>query len=145
MIYCRQCGEEVQDNAMACPSCGVRPNDGNAFCQACGAETWSKAVMCVTCGAELASLNQSTVSIGSAGTGAPNEAPVSLATALLWWLCCLPIGFAHWGQVGKGFVWSIIALFTGGVGGFIAWIDYAMCFIVQQKRKLGEWEFFPTA
>jgi len=72
-----------------------------------------------------------------------NPKEVSLGYAVLWFLCCVPIGFMQWGQAAKGWVWVLIAIVTSGVGGIVAIVDYWMCFSAQQKRKLGEWEFFP--
>lgn len=72
-----------------------------------------------------------------------NPKEVSLGYAVLWFLCCLPIGFMQWGQAAKGWVWVLIAIVTSGLGGIVAIVDYWMCFSAQQKRKLGEWEFFP--
>ena len=34
---------------------------------------------------------------------------------------------------------------TGGIATPVAWIDYFMCYNAQTKRKLSEWEFFPSA
>ena len=68
---------------------------------------------------------------------------VSTGTALIWFLCCFPIGYMRWGQTMKGWVWLVISIVTGGVGGLVALVDYWMCFSAQQKRKLGEWDFFP--
>ena len=63
--------------------------------------------------------------------------------AILWFLLCLPIGFMQMGQPVKGWAWVGISFLTGGLAGFVAMIDYFICFGVQQKRPLGEWEFFP--
>jgi len=52
-MYCRNCGNQIDDKAVVCVKCGVRPNDGTAFCQACGKDTQPGAVMCVQCGAKL--------------------------------------------------------------------------------------------
>jgi hypothetical protein len=70
--------------------------------------------------------------------------PTTIGTALLWFFCCLPIGFMQWGQSAKGWVWLLIAVFTGGLGGLVGFIDYWMCFGVQKQRPLREWEFFPS-
>ena len=70
--------------------------------------------------------------------------PTEIGTALLWFICCMPIGFAQWGQAGKGWVWVLISAVTGGVGGLVALVDYWMCFSIQQQRPLGDWEFFPS-
>lgn len=53
-MFCRNCGNEIDDKAVVCVKCGVRPNDGKAHCQACGKETQPGAVVCVHCGAQLA-------------------------------------------------------------------------------------------
>ena len=52
-MYCRTCGKEISDNAVACTGCGVKPLAGNKFCQSCGAETNPEAVVCVKCGVKL--------------------------------------------------------------------------------------------
>ena len=83
------------------------------------------------------------ISVGNSG-GDPNPNPVSGGAAILWWFCCFLVGYAQWGQTGKGFVWLVIVMLTG-FGGFVALVDYIMCYQAQKKRKLSEWEFFPTA
>jgi len=72
-----------------------------------------------------------------------NPKQVDLGTAILWLLCCVPIGFMQWGQAAKGWVWLIVGILTSGIGFLVCLVDYWMCFSAQQKRKLGEWEFFP--
>ncbi|GMV77986.1 MAG: hypothetical protein AMXMBFR79_11190 [Chitinophagaceae bacterium] len=52
-MYCRNCGNEVHEKAVACPKCGVNPRSEKKFCNSCGAETNSNQVICVTCGAML--------------------------------------------------------------------------------------------
>lgn len=73
-----------------------------------------------------------------------NPNAIGTGMAIVWFLLCMPIGFATWSQAGKGFIWVLISIFTGGIGGFAAMVDYWMCFSVQQKRALGDWEFFPS-
>lgn len=53
MKYCKNCGAELNDNAVVCTKCGVLVGDGNKFCPNCGAEPDPLAVMCVKCGYEL--------------------------------------------------------------------------------------------
>ena len=52
-MYCRNCGKEVQAQAIACPSCGVPPLKGKSFCQSCGTQTQPAQIMCVKCGVAL--------------------------------------------------------------------------------------------
>ncbi len=72
-----------------------------------------------------------------------SQKPVSAGMAAIWFVCCLPIGFMTWGQTAKGWVWVLVSIVTGGVGGIAAIIDYWMCFSVQRVRKLRDWEIFP--
>jgi len=142
MAHCRTCGKDVAENAVACPSCGVKPNDGKAFCQSCGKETNDKAIICTSCGVQLASAG-SGFSVGEVGSGGPNPNPASGGEAILWYLCCFPIGYGKFGQGSKGWAWFGITLITGGFAGIAVLVDYIMSYNAQQTRTLGEWEFFP--
>lgn len=73
-----------------------------------------------------------------------NKQATDIGPAILWFLCCFPIGFMQWGQTAKGWIWFLISLCTGGFGSIVVIVDYWMCYSIQQKRKLGEWEFFPS-
>lgn len=53
-MYCRNCGQQVNENAAVCLHCGVKVGAGNKFCPMCGAQPDPMAVVCVTCGASLA-------------------------------------------------------------------------------------------
>jgi len=52
-MFCKNCGKEVNNNAVACMGCGSNPRVGNKYCSNCGAETKSGQVVCVKCGAAL--------------------------------------------------------------------------------------------
>ena len=52
-MYCRACGKEVAENAVACMSCGCDPRKGDGFCPNCGAEVSAAQVVCVKCGIAL--------------------------------------------------------------------------------------------
>ena len=52
-MFCRDCGKELSDKAVACIGCGMNPNDGNSHCPACGSNTKDKQVICTACGASL--------------------------------------------------------------------------------------------
>jgi hypothetical protein len=51
--YCRNCGKEVEGQAMFCSSCGVKIPMGQHFCQNCGQTTEPKDLFCVKCGVRL--------------------------------------------------------------------------------------------
>lgn len=52
-MYCKNCGAELNENAVVCTKCGVLVGDGNKFCPNCGAEPDPLAAICVKCGYEL--------------------------------------------------------------------------------------------
>ncbi len=52
-MYCRICGELLNDKAEICIKCGCRPLNGNEYCQECGAKTTEKQEMCIKCGCRL--------------------------------------------------------------------------------------------
>lgn len=53
-MHCRNCGKEVDQDAVVCVSCGAVPRNGKKFCQHCGAETDPAAEICTKCGVRLA-------------------------------------------------------------------------------------------
>ena len=49
-MYCRNCGNEMHNEAVVCVKCGVPAGKGNSYCSNCGAEVAAEAVMCPVCG-----------------------------------------------------------------------------------------------
>jgi len=54
-MYCRNCGNEVNEKAVACLGCGMRPKSEKNFCPSCGTETKVNQVICIKCGVGLSS------------------------------------------------------------------------------------------
>ena len=52
-MYCRHCGEMLNENQEVCLKCGVPAGKGNSFCQNCGNAVAEEAVVCVKCGVFL--------------------------------------------------------------------------------------------
>lgn len=52
-MFCKNCGKEVDANAIACLGCGCAPGNGSKFCPNCGAETQAGQIVCVKCGVAL--------------------------------------------------------------------------------------------
>ena len=71
-MYCKNCSNEVNDKAIACPKCGVNPRSEKYFCPSCGEATNPNQVICVKCGVSLKSESFSidTSSLGNIDTGA---------------------------------------------------------------------------
>jgi len=49
-MFCKNCGKEVDRNAIACMGCGCDPMNGEKFCRHCGASLNSNQVVCLKCG-----------------------------------------------------------------------------------------------
>jgi TM2 domain-containing membrane protein YozV/RNA polymerase subunit RPABC4/transcription elongation factor Spt4 len=52
-MYCRNCGKEMDPEAVVCVACGTPVKMGNKYCQNCGKETDEMAEVCTSCGARL--------------------------------------------------------------------------------------------
>ena len=54
-MYCRNCGEKIDNTNCFCTNYGWDPKLGNSFCCKCGARTLPHQVTCLNCGQNLAS------------------------------------------------------------------------------------------
>ena len=51
-MYCRDCGNQIPDNAVSCSKCGTKKGEGVSFCQMCGYHTTERTEFCFHCGAK---------------------------------------------------------------------------------------------
>lgn len=49
-MFCKQCGEVVNENQTVCVKCGVNVGEGNRFCANCGQPVNENAEICLACG-----------------------------------------------------------------------------------------------
>lgn len=52
-MFCKNCGNQMDNNAAVCVRCGVAVGNGASFCQNCGAPTQPGAQVCTRCGSAL--------------------------------------------------------------------------------------------
>ena len=52
-MFCRNCGNEMNNEAVVCTQCGVPVGKGSGHCPNCGEEVHPEAVLCVKCGATI--------------------------------------------------------------------------------------------
>lgn len=110
-MFCRNCGNEVADQAVVCVSCGRPPTNGNKFCQNCGADTDPFAEICVKCGVRLAS-------------AVPEGAKSKTAAGILGiFLGSLGVHRFYLGYVGIGILQIIVTCVTFGVGGIWGFVE----------------------
>ena len=52
-MFCRNCGQQMNENQAICLGCGVKVGEGTAFCQNCGKSVDPAAEVCLSCGVAL--------------------------------------------------------------------------------------------
>ena len=52
-MFCKNCGENMNDNQAICLKCGVKTGDGNSFCPNCGNAVNPDAEVCLSCGVAI--------------------------------------------------------------------------------------------
>jgi len=107
-MYCRNCGKQLNDQAVVCVGCGVRPLNGSAYCQNCGAQTQPAAEVCLSCGARLA---------------AASDARSRLAAGLLGILLgYFGVHRFYLGYTGIGLTQLLITILSLGILSPITWL-----------------------
>ncbi len=62
-MFCKNCGNSVNDGAVACLKCGADPRKGNRYCGMCGVQVNEAQVVCLKCGAQISASSK----VGSDG------------------------------------------------------------------------------
>ena len=107
-MYCKNCGEHMNDNQAICIKCGVKTGDGNRFCANCGKDIAPDAAVCMNCGV--------------ANKKAPNYDKITIAL-VCFFLGGLGIHNFMLGETKKGIV-KIVGCFLCGISGILALIDF---------------------
>ena len=103
-MFCRNCGTQLDDQAVACIKCGANPRVGVSYCWHCGKPTTPAAVVCVNCGVAFSSMTHN--------PRAGNKIAAGVCGILLGWLGVhkFILGYTTAG---------VIMLLVGVVGGFV--------------------------
>lgn len=107
-MFCRNCGNQLDDKAIACIKCGAEPRKGVAYCSNCGKPTDPKAIVCVSCGAGLKLADQGCNKIA--------------AGLLAIFLGCLGIHKFIMGYTKEGVIMLLVSLLTCGIGASVMWV-----------------------
>ncbi len=102
-MYCKNCGEAMNDNQAICIKCGVKTGDGNAFCANCGQPIAENAEFCLNCG----------VAVKKAGGDLNGQDKIAMILICLF-LGGLGIHNFIMGETKKG-VFKIIMNFAGAI------------------------------
>lgn len=112
IMYCRNCGTEMNDNQAICVKCGVKTGEGTTFCPNCGQTTEPGAEVCLKCG----------VALKKAGDNLNGQDKVVMAV-VCFFLGGLGIHNFMMGETKKG-IFKIVMSFCCGIGGILALIDF---------------------
>ena len=119
-MYCRNCGNEVSDNAVACPKCGYNPRTEKNFCPNCGVATNPNQVMCTNCGASLAVA-------GVPAIAQDNSKTVAIVAHLTFigWIIALILNNQNKSQLGSFYIRQVLGIILMAlVGSFTVWLFF---------------------
>ena len=124
-MYCRVCGKEVAENAVACMSCGCDPRKGDRFCPNCGAEVNAAQVVCVKCGVALKGL--------AINGGVDGKKDKTVAGLLAIFLGALGAHEFYLGNITSAIIRLAVTLLTFGYGGLVL---NEKTFVMESLRSL---------
>ena len=104
-MYCKNCGNAVEQGAVVCTNCGVPVGGGDRFCANCGSQVQPGQAACLTCGFATAG-----------GAAAMPGAKSKVAAGLLGiFLGGLGIHNFYLGYTGKGLAQLLITVLSCGM------------------------------
>ena len=120
-MFCKNCGQEIDDLAAVCIHCGVAVGNGVKFCQNCGSELPEEAAFCIKCGVSTKGKtngcinNNANVNAGNAPVTDPN-AKSRLAAGLLGiFVGALGIHNFYLGYNGKAVAQLLMTVLSCGI------------------------------
>lgn len=110
-MYCKNCGEQMNDNQAICLKCGVKTGQGNLYCANCGKEVAPNSEVCLSCGVAIKN---------SSDYGNYDKITIAL---ICFFLGGIGIHNFMLGETKKGIV-KIVLSFCFGIGAILALIDF---------------------
>lgn len=113
-MFCKNCGSEMDPNAVVCVKCGYGKGKGNKFCPNCGSELEPNAQFCVKCGASVAPVAEVN----------PLNQKSKIAAGLLGiFLGGFGIHNFYLGYTGKAVGQLVLTICSCGIGGIWGFIE----------------------
>ena len=112
-MYCKQCGEPMNDNQAICLKCGVKTGEGNNYCSNCGNAINANAEVCLSCG----------VAVKKGNGNYLNGKDKTVMAIVCFFLGGIGIHNFMMGETKKG-IFKIIMAFVCGLSGIFALIDF---------------------
>lgn len=115
-MFCKNCGEPLNDNQAICLKCGVSVEKGNSFCANCGAPVNENAEVCLSCGCKI-------VDEKAAAANYLNGQDKMTMALLCFFLGGFGIHNFMMGEKKRGIIKIVLSLLCG-IGGILALIDF---------------------
>ena len=131
-MYCKNCGEALEDNQAICVKCGVKVGDGNKYCPNCAAQTNPEQEVCLNCGVSL----KKTSSIVDGTIGGQSKLVMAI---ICFFLGAIGIHNFMFGEVKKGII-KIVFCFCFGISTILMLIDFVK--ILTDKYEIDPEKFF---
>lgn len=122
-MFCRNCGNPMNDNQEICLNCGVKKGVGTGFCQNCGKPVTPDQQVCLNCGVKLINVNPNATFNFTDASPALNGQNKTTMAIICFFLGGLGIHNFMMGESKKG-VFKIIMSCLCGIGGILALIDF---------------------
>lgn len=117
-MFCRNCGNKMDDMADVCVACGSKRNKGKNYCPNCGEKTNAQADYCIKCGVKLNNvLNLNSIE------GTNGEKSKILAGLLGIFFGALGVHRFYLGYIGIGLVQLILTFITCGISSLWGFIE----------------------
>lgn len=128
-MYCKNCGEQMNDNQAICLKCGVNAGNGNSYCANCGQSVAPDAAVCLNCGVAVKKPAANDL-------GGKDKVTMAIVCFLLGGL---GIHNFMMGETKKGILKIVLSL-CAGLGGILALIDFIK--ILMDKYEVDPDKFF---
>ena len=129
-MYCRNCGEQLNDNQAICLKCGVAVGKGKAFCKNCGKPVNEGAAVCLSCGCKIEDEQK------KEAAGNLNGQDKMTMALICFFLGGIGIHNFMMGEKKKG-IFKIVLTLCCGIGCIFALIDFIMILMDKYEVKVG--------
>lgn len=118
-MFCKNCGQEINENAVACMTCGFAKGAGEKFCANCGKEINPGAAICTACGAAVKPADN------TAAASINGEQKSKLVAVLLaFFLGSIGVHDFYLGYTKNGVIKIVLTVCTGFGGAIWALVDF---------------------
>ena len=133
-MFCKNCGEALNENQAICLKCGVAVGNGKSFCAHCGAPVNEGAAVCLACGCKVEEEKKDEAK----AKGKLNGQDKIVMALICFFLGAIGIHNFMMGEKKRGILKIVLSVVTCGfVGGILALIDFIKILLDKYEVKVG--------